>query len=358
MSRVLHLVEHLYQGGIERLLEQLAKHTPQEEFTLYFFAYQTETLQGIGLKLREHGTPVFCYNKPKGYDFALLAQLIQTVKEHRIEVIHTHDFGPMEYAVALKLRFPRLRLVHTHHTLHDFLRYPKYVYFFQFASLFYSKVVGVSDYVTNELRRHCPMARPKLCTIYNGLDIASFETQKRAALPIGRLRLVSVARISREKNLIHLLKTCSALQKAGIDFELHHAGSGSPEEESAVRDYVHQAGLESKVFFHGFQEDIRGTLSKGDIFVSASFTEGHPVAVLEAMAAGLLCLCSDIPAHRLLSQEGILFFKLTEHDLYDKLRAIAKEPKLYEALPAKAQENVRQSFSLGRMIHEYGVVYA
>ncbi|MCB0416056.1 MAG: glycosyltransferase family 4 protein [Bdellovibrionaceae bacterium] len=359
MCRVLHLVEHLYQGGIERLLEQLAKHSPKERYSLYFYAYQTEKLQGIGQKLQGHGTPVFCYNKPKGYDFKLLRELVHTVRHNNIQVIHTHDFGPMEYAIALKARFPGLRLIHTHHTLHDFLRYPKYVFFFQFASLFYSQIVGVSDYVTEELKSHCPIARRKLRTIYNGLDFAAFEPSVgRAELRPGRLRLVNVSRISAEKNLIHLLRTCAALKAEGVDFELHHAGSGSAEEELRLKQFVENNGLGSQVFFHGFQEDVKGLLANGDIFVSPSFTEGHPVAVLEAMAAGLLCLCSDIPAHRLLSNDGILFFELNGEDLLNKLREISKQPATYAALPARAQHNVRSSFSMERMIQEYGALYA
>lgn len=358
MRKVLHLVEHLYQGGIERLLEQLALHTPRSRQEIFVYTYHTETLAGIGRELADNGTPVFCYNKGKGYDLALLTDLIRVIKREKIDVIHTHDFGPTEYAVALKLRFPRLTLIHTHHTVHDFLKHPKYVLFFQCAAFFYTRIIGVSDYVTGILKRLCPLLRFKILTIPNGLDVDKFRLSEESKLSGPKLRLVNVSRISPEKNLIHLLRTCKRLLQAGIPFELHHAGSGTVDEEAKVRTYVKANGLEAHVTFAGFQSDVRPTLAKGDIFVSSSSTEGHPVAVLEAMAAGLLCLCSDIPAHRLLSRDAVLFFGLDEDSLFSLLTRIQLAPESYKEVAARAHKQVRAHFSLERMIASYGRIYA
>ena len=60
----MHLVEYLYQGGIERLLEQMARHTPTDRAALVFFSYQTPTVQGIGKELQRLGLPLYCYDKP------------------------------------------------------------------------------------------------------------------------------------------------------------------------------------------------------------------------------------------------------------------------------------------------------
>ncbi len=358
MQRVLHLVEHLYQGGIERLLEQLARHTPRSELELFFYTYHTKTLAGIGQDLASHGRPVFCYDKVKGYDLALVRDLIRVVRREKIDVIHTHDFGPTEYAVALKMRFPRLKLVHTHHTVHDFITKKKYVLFFQFAALFYYRIIGVSDYVTGILKDLCPLSRGKIVTVSNGLDVDSFRNFPRQERSGSGLRLVNVSRLSPEKNLIHLLRACRKLGEAGIPFELHHAGSGAATEAVKVGGFVEEHGLQSQVHFGGFQKDVRPTLAKGDIFVSPSLTEGHPVAVLEAMASGLLCLCSDIPAHRLLADDGVLLFPLDETSLVRILSQIHQEPGKYREVAARAERQVKAKFSLERMIESYGSIYA
>lgn len=354
---VLHLVEHFYQGGIERLLDQIAVHTLANEARISVYTYQTKVLEGIGKALAAKGIPVFTYDKRVGYDLSLVRDLVRVVKEQRIDVVHTHDFGPTEYAVALKLRFPRLRLVHTHHTLHDFLRHRKYILFFQFASLFYHRLIGVSDHVTETLKRICPLTRGKVVTIVNGLDVARFRDVSPAPLR-SPLRLVNISRVSPEKNLLHALAACRRLKEDGVQFHFHHAGTGDAVEEERVRSFVTRAGLAGEVTLHGFHEDIRPILAQGNVFVSPSKTEGLPVAVLEAMASGLLCVCSDIPPHRQLSEKNILFFPLDEDSLPNLLKEIARQPDRYAALPARAQAEVAERFSLRRMLEAYGNTYA
>lgn len=357
MKRVLHLVEYLYQGGIERLLEQVARHTPRETASLCFFAYQVPAKDaGIARELEASGVPLYTYDKRAGYDLKLLAELIRVVEFHGIEAIHTHDYGPMEYAVALKLRFPRLQLVHTHHSVHYFLRFKRYIALFQLYSQFYSKIICVSDYVREQLASHCPLSRRKLCTIYNGVDLEAFAAPEPLKVQ-SPLRLVSVSRISPEKNLRHTLKALSRLRDAGIDFVFHHAGSGDPAEEKKIAKLIERHELKDKVHFHGFLADVRPLLAKGDIFISSSLTEGHPVAVLEAMAGGKLCLVSDIPAHRLLSNEALVFFPLRGNALFERLRAIARSPKDYIAVAEKARAEVSEKFSLARMLQAYAAVY-
>ena len=357
MRRVLHIVEYLYQGGIERLLEQLAAHTQKDTASLVFYTYQTPRLEGIAKEIQDTGVPLYCYDKPKGYDLKLVRHLIQIVKTHQIETIHTHDFGPMEYAVALKLRFPRLQLVHTHHSMHYFLRFKRYVTAFQFFSLFYDRIICVSDFVKNELRRTCPLAKTKLVTIPNGVNLSAFPP-KAISLQNKPLRLVNVSRISPEKNLIHILKACKKLWDEGVSFEFHHAGSGDAATEKQLKDFIRENQLGSVVHLHGFQSDVRKILVKADIFISSSFTEGHPVAVLEAMAAGMLCLCSDIAAHRLISNDAVLFFSLDETSLPALLMKVAQTPEKFIPLGARAREEVTLHFSLERMIAAYSSIYA
>jgi hypothetical protein len=153
-QNVLHLVEYLYLGGIERLLEQLASKTG-DKANIYFFSYETEKLGGIGKQIQDKGFPVFTYKKKPGRDWQLIKELIRVIKENNIEVIHTHDFGPIEYAVLLKMRFPKLRLVHTQHTIINFIRHRKYTLFFQFASFFYYRIIAVSSFVKETILKHC-----------------------------------------------------------------------------------------------------------------------------------------------------------------------------------------------------------
>jgi hypothetical protein len=148
---VLHLVEYLNLGGIERLLEQIAANSYSDRTTQHFFTYETTELSGIGKTMKDGGYSVMTYKKKVGRDWQLVRRLIQTIKANKIDVIHTHDFGPMEYAVILKMRFPNLKLIHTQHTLTHFITQSRYKYFFSFASYFYNRIIAVSGFVKDSI---------------------------------------------------------------------------------------------------------------------------------------------------------------------------------------------------------------
>jgi polysaccharide deacetylase family protein (PEP-CTERM system associated) len=361
MIKVLHIVEYLYQGGIERLLEQFAScsNSKSLEVEHLFFAYEMDSFRGMAEQIRQQGKKVFIYKKAPGHDNVVVKKISEIVKEEGVSIIHTHDFGPTEYAVRMKIKSPWLKLVHTHHTIHHFIINPKYRFFFQFASYFYNKIITVSDFVQDTLKESCPRSKNIFQTIYNGVDPDHFKKcSNEAFLTHDKLRLINISRISKEKNLIYLLKTCKKLKEQNIDFVLHHVGSGTKEAEKEVHDFIHQHHLEKDIILHGFCEDVTPILKEADIFISSSLTEGHPVAVLEAMASSKVCFCSDIPAHRLLPNKVINFFDLTDDNaLIYPLKNFYNNLPRYQNMVEHAKKEVEKRFSIDRMLNEYGTIY-
>lgn len=358
-KNVLHLVEYLYLGGIERLLEQLAQAT-QSGANSYFFTYETQTLSGIGKSIQDQGFPVMIYKKSAGRDWNLFRRLCEVIKQNNIEILHTHDFGPMEYAVLLKLRFPKLRLIHTQHTMHHFIDKSHYRLFFQAASYFYFQVIAVSEFVRNLLIKTCPLVnRQALAVIPNGVDTIKFTPQNCLGMLNEKLRLVSISRISKEKNLDYLFKTCTLLKEHGIPFELNHAGtSKTPEETGRIKNYLKDHNIESDVTLHGFCENPESILALGDIFISPSAQEGHPVALLEAMASEKICLVSDIPPHRETAQGVLDLFDIQdEKALFKTLKAMYEKNPSFEKMRKDSRALIVKHFSLENMAGKYVELY-
>lgn len=358
-KKVLHLVEYLYLGGIERLLEQLALNTgPGAQ--LHFFTYETATLGGIGKAIQNQGFPVFTFKKAPGRDWNLVKELIRVVKENQIDAIHTHDFGPTEYAVLLKLRFPRLRLIHTQHTVHHFLARKSYRYFFQGASYLYDRIVCVSDHVKNSILAGCPLVRKSVMhVIPNGVDTERFAAENESNPTYSPLKLVSVCRISYEKNLEYLLNTCRLLKEHQIPFEFHHAGTAKlAATKEKLEKFLTDHGLQNEVTLHGFMDDPRGVLAKGDFFLSSSLQEGHPVAVLEAMALEKICICSDIAPHRETAHGVIELFDLkNENALFEVLKRISQEKPDLSSLKKQTRDVILNNYSLKKMVDRYVELY-
>lgn len=350
---VLYLVEFLKQGGVERILHQLALQMSQSGRPCYLFSYETEKLTEVGKQIQKSGIEVFTYKKKPGYDLKLLWQLAKVIREKNIRVIHTQDFGPTEYAIALKILFPKLRLVHTQHTLHYMIQYRKYLLFLQFASFFYSTFSCVSEPMKTSLEEECPLLRGRIQVIPNGVDTEKFSPAESSPKK-GLLRLVTVSRISPEKNLIFLLEACLELKKRKVAFHLDHIGSGIKSEESKIRNFIKKNKLHNEVTLHGFQEDVRPFLKEADVFVSTSITEGHPVAVLEAMSSGLPCLLSDIPAHRVFHSAGLQFFPLELSALVSQLEK-TNAPFLKKG--KNNRKTILEEFSIAHMLKTYQGLY-
>lgn len=353
-KNVLHLVEFLYLGGIEHFLNQLAINTG-DKVKLFFFTYDTETLGGIGKQLKDRGFPVFTYKKTSFRDWDLILELMAVIKDNDIDVIHTHDFGPMEYAVLLKVRFPFVKLIHTQHTIVDFVRSWQYILFFQFATFFYDRIISSSVNVKNTLLDQCPlMNRFALVVIPNGVDTNFFQPST-TIYSKSTLNLVSIARVSPEKNLKYLLNTFRFLKQEDIPFVFHHAGgSKKPQDVDLLKDYVKSIKIDEDVFFHGLIMDAKVVLDLGDIFLTSSKSEAHPIALLEAMSCGKLCFCSNIPAHQEIGSDAVYLF-----DLEDEKALFYQLSNYYKTTPdvsnkrSLARKTVIEKFSIERMVSDY-----
>ena len=110
------------------------------------------------------------------------------------------------------------------------------------------------------------------------------------------LRLVSLGRLSKQKNFKWMIDSMELLKKYDSDFTLSIYGSGS--EENELRSYIEQKQLRDNVFLKGFVADTYSVLAGSDIYLMTSDYEGFPNALSEAMAVGL-------PAVSRLCHEGI-----------------------------------------------------
>jgi glycosyltransferase involved in cell wall biosynthesis len=222
-------------------------------------------------------------------------------------------------------------------------------------------MITVSNFVRETILEHCsPMNRSSLIVIPNGVDTSVFKPGL-IQNDKSRLNLVSIARISNEKNLNYIFNTCRLLKEAGIPFVFHHAGSSKKEELVVkIKEYINEHKLNDCVILHGFSIDAKAILDLGDIFLSASITEGHPVAVLEAMASEKICFCSDIAPHRELGPELIHLFDIVdEFSLFRLLKNYYLMPSFHDEDKRckMASDIIVEKFSIDRMVDSYVKLY-
>ncbi|MDY6914472.1 MAG: glycosyltransferase [Planctomycetota bacterium] len=167
---------------------------------------------------------------------------------------------------------------------------------------------------TSRLQRNrlieCGLSRRHMPLIRNGVNLQSLPHAGETDLPLpkGKRIIVQVANVMPDKDHATLIAAAEKLAVARDDFHLVLAGRGT--DSPSLADSVRRAGLTGRISLAGYRQDIPAILAAADLFVLSTRSEVFSVAILEAMAAGVCVVTSDIPAmdevftHRI---EGLKF---------------------------------------------------
>ncbi|MDH3680057.1 MAG: glycosyltransferase family 4 protein [Acidimicrobiia bacterium] len=238
------------------------------------------------------------------------------VRDERPDVVHTHNPKPGVYGRILARALGVKHVVNTVHGLYatpdDSLRRRLVVYGLEAMAARFSHLELVQSIEDAELmrrRRLAPAARVR--HLGNGIELDRFtadcpdvEREVRRELGIGVEETVvgSVGRLVAEKGFTELLAASEALD---APHALVIVGPDDPDKSDAIPRSVIDAARSRGVRFLGHRDDIDRLLPAMDIFVLASYREGVPRAAMEAAAAGLPIIATDIRGCRQVVEDGV-----------------------------------------------------
>ena len=150
-------------------------------------------------------------------------------------------------------------------------------------------VVTVTGSKSRQVVINNGVSSEKVFILPNSIDISKFIPK----LKIGKkYDLVSLGRLSPEKELGNLLKVVTKLKEIKPDIKLGIAGKGS--EKEYIENKIIELGLTKNITLLGFVDDIIDFYNSGKVFVLTSRTEGLPRTIIEAMACGIPCVASNV----------------------------------------------------------------
>lgn len=169
---------------------------------------------------------------------------------------------------------------------------------------------------------------------------ASMRQKKRQELALTdqEIMLLSVGELNRNKNHQAII---SVLPRLHGSFRYYICGQGA--ELNLLKDLVEQLALTDRVQFLGYRQDIVEILQATDIYCFPSRREGLSVALMEAMAAGLPCVVSDIRGNRdLIDAQGGMRFDLKDQEkLYQALQSLIDSPSKRKQLGRYNQQKMQ-----------------
>jgi len=200
------------------------------------------------------------------------------------------------------------------------------------------------------------LPRRILPVIHNGLDFAPpARPADRAALgiPPDKRMVIQVANAMPDKDFQSLLCAARLLVDRRSDFHLLLVGRGTDGQQMARQ--IHQQGLEGVVTALGPRKDVSELLAAADVFVLSSKRETFGLAPLEAMAAGLPVVVSDLPGLDDLFTDGRHGLKVPPGDAEALAEAIGRlldDPQLAQRLGQAGQARARQ-FGAEKMVQRF-----
>ncbi|MDJ0701609.1 MAG: glycosyltransferase, partial [Woeseiaceae bacterium] len=212
--------------------------------------------------------------------------------------------------------------------------------------------------IRSSLRRKVPFLRRKLDLIRNGVDISEIEAERAGLVDASdrsNTRAFKVGYIGQLINRKRLDTLLRAFRDAAVENkELLIIGEGPQREQ--YEQLAAELDVADQVQFLGFRKDRIRFLLDFDVFAIASELEGIPRCIMEAMAAGIPVVASDIPGCRDIVEHDVngLLFELGDHEeLAEHFERLADTPQLGERLAAAASATVREQYSAQRMAEEY-----
>ncbi len=212
----------------------------------------------------------------------------------------------------------------------------------------WGEVICLTEAEAQRARRGLVVPRRRLHIVPNGLP--DVPVAQRADLaprdPDRPITIVMVARFAPPKAQRAVLDALTRMSPAG--WEMHFVGDGP--EFDAVRRHADGCGLGDRVRFLGHRDAAADVLPTADIALLWSRYEGMPLALMEAMRAGVACVANDLPGVRVLfGEHGGLIAQFDTVALVDALTALIGDAPRRVQLAAAARRRYEECFTIDRV---------
>ncbi len=359
---VCQLLHSLNVGGAEILAGRLV-HRLADRFRFVFACL--DSIGSLGCQLQAEGFTVHLVGRQPGFDWRCPLRLARILREEQVDVVHAHQYTPFFYSLAARLRGPRLPIVFTEHGRHqpDHPRRKRIVA----NRLLISKcdrLFGVGEAVRQALIANEGLPASRVKVIYNGIDFETYASGDRIAarrtLNAGPddFILMQVARLDYLKDHVTAVRAIARIAGQHPQARLVLIGDG-PERE-LIDATARELGVVDRVQMLGTRRDVAALLPGADVFLLTSISEGIPLTPLEAMAASIPVVATDVGGMRevvIEEETGLLAPARDDACLAQHVLRLATNPELRRQMGLAGRARAMRLFDESRMCADYGRHY-
>jgi len=303
-------------------------------------------------------------------DLAALRDLISILKRERVQLLHAHSSkaGLVGRLAAGLAGVPAVVLTVHNSVFQD--RWPAW----KKAGMALcerglagrtGRIITVSNALARELTIRERISPEKIVTIYNGIEPGNFSLAANrdylwriTGIPPGKRVVGTVARLAPQKGVADFIRAAAILGGSMPEVNFLVVGDGPLKAE--LEQQAKQAGLSGRVFFTGERRDVDSIMPCLDVFVLASATEGLPLTLLEALAAGRPVVASRVGGIPEVVSHGVNGLLVDPGDvagLARSMRSVLECREMSRAMGETGRRMVMESFTVGQMAGSTERVY-
>lgn len=367
---IVHVLYRLDTGGMERIVVSLINATRDR------YRHAVISLTGFGAlrgEIEEAVTSCLSVEKKPGKDWSCYFRFWRALRALKPDLVQTYNIGTLDLAPVVKLAGVH-RLVHAEHGRD--VTDPrgddrKYHRLRRWMAPLIGRYVAVSPDLQHWLVDRVRIQSSKVTHIPNGIDTRPFHAalgsrgpRRKFAdfAPPGTVLIGNVARLDKVKDHAGLITAFMLLRDQGDGnsgrCRLIIAGGG-PQREALERQIV-QLGLTETVRLLGNRDDVAQWLDECDVFALSSVAEGMPVTLLEAMAAGLPVVATNVGGIATVVENGVTGTLVPASDaqaLAEALGAYVADEQLRRRHGEAGRTRVAAQFDLSTMVSAYVALY-
>lgn len=359
---LMHAVLDMDIGGLQRFIADTAMVMDRDRFHIEVVCY--DRLGCFADYLGERGIEVtLLQKKPHSANFSYPLKLAGFLRKKKVHILHMHP-GAFVYGCLAGALVRTPALIYTEHgraVVEDPVRLVED----RISGFFVHKMVAVSTNLEKYLAEVVHLPAKKICTIINGIPTANYKRGEKSPKLLQEFNIPpdckivgTVSRLDGVKDLLNMIRAFQIVNKKIPNSKLMLVGEG-PMRES-LTDYIDNNKLQEKVIITGQRGDVPAMLNLFDIFVLSSLSEGTSMSLLEAMAAELPSVVTNVggnPAIIRHGEHGLLVEPRDTEALAAAILEILTDRDKYEKFGRNSLERVKKHYSIEKMVATYTDLY-
>lgn len=350
--RVLHIISDTNIGGAGHYLVNFLKFFDRDRFALAVALPKGSLLIP---KIREQNVPIIEIDgmRDKSLDWTVIRRLKAVIRREHPQIVHTH--GALSGRIAA--RQAGTKVIFTRHCafpVSDRLKKGPGRWLNKAVNEHYAdRIIAISPAAAETLTDG-GIDPGRIDTMMNGVEPLVRKSpdecaalRKQYGMRKGSFTAGILARLEPYKGHQYILEAAAILKEQGRELQVLIAGSGSCEGE--LKAMTRQLGLEDRVYFPGFVQDVAGALSILDVQLNASsVTETSSLSILEGFSIGVPAVASRCSGNPYLVDDGVdglLFPNQDSRALADCLARLMDEPETLKAMGRRAEEIYAERFT-------------